>query len=98
MADERWEGNRMRAGLPRDVSFATALLLYGWDVAQTSTYYDESRAQIDDAWERPVVERAGSNALWDRDAAWLAEMRRVAVPWATEVLALPYVYQLAVRA
>jgi hypothetical protein len=73
------------------------LLLYGWDVTQTREYSAETRAQIDDAWERPEVARAGGTPLWDRDARWLAELRRVEVPWATEVLALPYLYWATVR-
>jgi hypothetical protein len=81
----------MRADRPRDISFATALLLFGWDLTQTRSYRDEARAQVDDVWERPLIARAGG-ALWDRDAQWLAELRRVQVPWATEVLALPYLY------
>jgi hypothetical protein len=87
----------MRADLSRDISFATALLLFGWDLAQTSSYRDEARAQVDDAWERPLIARAGGAPLWDRDAQWLTELRRIQVPWATEVLALPYVYLSTVR-
>jgi len=87
----------MRADLSRDVSFATALLLFGWHLAQTPAYRDESRAQVDDAWERPLVARAGGAPLWDRDAHWLADISRVQVPWATEVLALPYLYLSTVR-
>jgi hypothetical protein len=87
----------MRADLSREVSFATALLLFGWDLTQTRAYSDEARAQVDDAWERPPIARAGGAPLWDRDARWLAEIRRVQVPWATEVLALPYLYLATVR-
>ena len=87
----------MRADLSRDVSFATALLLFGWHLTQTLAYRDESRAQVDDVWERPLIARAGSAPLWDRDARWLAEISRVQVPWATEVLALPYLYVSTVR-
>jgi hypothetical protein len=82
----------MRADRSRDISFATALLLFGWDLAQTRSYLDEARGQVDDAWERPLIARAGRAPLWDRDSQWLAELRRVQVPWATEVLALPYLY------
>lgn len=87
----------MRADLSRDVSFVTALLLYGWHLAQTHAYRDEARAQVDDAWERPLIARAGDAPLWDRDARWLGELRRVQVPWATEVVALPYLYLSTVR-
>ena len=87
----------MRADLSREVSFATALLLFGWQLTQTPAYRDEARAQVDDAWERPLIARAGGAPLWDRDARWLAEIRRVQVPWATEVLALPYLYLATVR-
>jgi hypothetical protein len=41
--------------------------------------------------------RLDAAPLWDRDARWLAEIRRVQVPWATEVLALPYLYLATVR-
>src|SRR6476660_5577 len=88
---------RMRADLSRDVSFVTALLLFGWHLTQTYAYRDEARAQVDDAWERPLIARAGGAPLWDRDEHWLAELRRVQVPWATEVLALPYLYLSTVR-
>lgn len=91
------EEERIRPGLPRDISFRTALLLYGWDVTQTREYSAETRAQIDDAWERPEVARGGGIPLWDRDARWLAELRRIEVPWATEVLVLPYLYWATVR-
>lgn len=87
----------MRADLSRDVSFVTALLLFGWHLTQTYAYRDEARAQVDDAWERPLIARAGGAPLWDRDEHWLAELCRVQVPWATEVLALPYLYLSTVR-
>ena len=87
----------MRADLSREVSFATALLLFGLQLTQTPAYHDEARAQVDDAWEGPLIARAGGRPLWDRDAQWLAEIRRVQVPWATEVLALPYLYLATVR-
>ena len=49
----------MRADPSRDVSFVTALLLFGWHLTQTYAYRDEARAQVDDAWERPLIARAG---------------------------------------
>ena len=81
----------MRADLSRDVSFVTALLLFGWHLTQTYAYRDEARAQVDDAWERPLIARAGGAPLWDRDEHWPAELRRVRChgPRGTGV-ALPY--------
>jgi hypothetical protein len=73
-------------------SLTTAWWLFGYQIVQRPDYASESRAQLDDAWERPPVSRSGPHALWDRDGAWLADVRRHAVPWASELLALPYLY------
>jgi hypothetical protein len=78
-------------GSARTISFATALWLFGWDLVESADYPSAWRAKIDDAWERPAASRS-EHPLWDRDAEWLTHLRAGCVPWANEVLALPYLY------
>lgn len=80
----------------RTVSFATSLWLFGCELVEADNYLRDSQARIDDAWELPEASRAEGVPLWDRDADWLAELRLTLMPWATEVLALPYVYRLLI--